>query len=367
MAKDLHEKNQLVRWGILVGITFLGCLITLILIIDYEIIRNPEIMTDRHIQSILIFMAVCLTVIITSKFISLLATRLNSHYLKRFKYIPELSFFEESRTKVCLAEKKYEHIVLLFHGFTASPQEFQFLTPYLKTAKVDFVAPIITGFGLSSTNILSQADRRDWYRKAVEQYEYASSIANKVSIIGHSMGGILACFVAMHRPVEHLILSGPGLYSVPCDLKYKRILLTPVMSEIYEKIIPYLPKPIRKNRKTTSDTLDSTHIDSIFQYLAIPVKAARQIFNAQDEIELKKMQYKSLSILYGKQDLTVDMNRLLAVLDDYRLDYTAYCYDNSAHNIFEDFDRKEASKAVVEILTSEQEIVPVTSFELKQA
>lgn len=352
MAKDLQERNHLVRWGLLIGITFFGCATALILFIDYEVIRHPQIIKDHHFQIVLFVLAICLTVYFTSQFIRLLARYLNHKYLQRFESLPELSAFKESCAKVYFPEKKYDHLVLLFHGFTASPQEFQFLTPYLEKAGIPYIAPIVTGFGLSSTHLLSQTQRHDWYRIAMEQYDKACSVADRVSIIGHSMGGILATFVAMHRPVHHLILSGPGLYSVPADLKYKRLLSCPVISDLYIKAIPYLPKPIRKGRKTTSDTLDISHTHSMFQYLAIPINAVKQVFSAQDDVDVAKVQCDHLSVLYGRHDLTVDMSRLFTHMDEQHMTYDKYCFNRSAHNVLEDYEKDFCAETVITILTA---------------
>ncbi|AKP72779.1 acetoin dehydrogenase E2 subunit dihydrolipoyllysine-residue acetyltransferase [Piscirickettsia salmonis] len=363
IVKDLQERNHLVRWGILIGLTFFSLATLFILAIDFKILRDPDIIQDHHFRILLFILVIYFTIYATSGFIRSLARYLNNRYLARFTALPKLSCYQESCTRNYFPNKPYDHIVILLHGFTASPQEFQFLIKHLEANQIPYLSPNIIGFGISSTHLLSLAHRHDWYRTAIEQYDLASSLANKVSIVGHSMGGILATFVAMHRPLHHLILSGPGLYSAPGDLKYKRLLALPIISQLYIKIVPYLPKPIRKGRRTTSDTLDQTHTSTMFQYLAIPIHCVKEVFSAQNDVDIQQAQFNQLSIIYGQHDLTVDMNKLFKQLDNQDIPYQKANFENSAHNVLEDYDKDPCCQYIIHTLmeTTPSKKAPATS------
>ncbi|ODN43485.1 alpha/beta hydrolase [Piscirickettsia litoralis] len=362
MAKDLQERNHLVRWGILIGLSFFSLATIFILIIDFEILRNPDITQDHHFRIALFILVIYFTIYATSGFIRYLARYLNNRYLTRFTALPKLSSYQESFTRSYFPNKPYEHIVILLHGFTASPQEFQFLIKHLEANNIPYISPKIIGFGISSTHLLSLAHRHDWYRVAIEKYDLASSLANKVSIVGHSMGGILATFVAMHRPVHQLILSGPGLHSAPSDLKYKRLLSLPIISSLYIRIVPYLPKPIRKGRQTTSDTLDQTHTGTMFQYLAIPINCVKEVFSAQDDVDITKTQSDQLTIVYGKHDLTVNMSALFQQLDHHNTPYNKMSFNNSAHNVLEDYDKEYCCQYIINLLKNPQKTNPISKL-----
>lgn len=57
---------------------------------------------------------------------------------------------------------------------------------------------------------LEQVEAENWFREAIQAYDLLASLADKVSVIGHSNGGALVTYIAQHREVEHLILSGPN-------------------------------------------------------------------------------------------------------------------------------------------------------------
>lgn len=352
MTKDIHERNNLVKWGILIGIVFFTVLTALILFADFEIFRNPAFVKDIHIRISLIFLTGVVTAIVINKFIKYLAQYLNFKYLERFERKLDLGTFKEAEESIFFREKEYDHVVLLLHGFTASPQEFSCLLPKLEAAGIDYVSMNILGFGIDQTVILNDTRRFDWYRSVLQRYLLLTKIAKKVSIVGHSMGAILATYIAERYHVHQLILTGPGLYSVKSDLKYKKLLTLPLISSFYIMLIPYLPKPIRKGRATVSDTLDNSNTHKLFQYLAIPIRSVREIFKAQDDVHIQKVKCDNLSVIYGTQDLTTNIDELFSCLDQNQVKYNKYALKNSAHNVLEDFDRELCCQLIVDILKS---------------
>lgn len=352
MKKDLNQRNNLIPWGIIIGISFLTILSIIIFSVDFEVLRNKNLLKDWYIRFFLLVLAIFLTVNITNRIIKLMAERLNDKYLERFHFLPEFQSFKESRWRFNFGKQKYPHAVLMLHGFTGATQEFEFLIPKLEEFDFPYIAPAILGFGNTKTVILNKATRNDWYRLCLAYFDCLTSVAEKVSIVGHSMGGILATYIAERRDVHNLILCGPGIYCASSDLKYRKVLMNPISAFFYIRLLPYLPKPIRPGRDTCSDTLDSEHAKNIFQYLAIPIKSLRELFFAQDDVRPQNVNCSKLSILYGKHELTVDMEKLFKLLDTNNIKYDSYCFENSAHNVLEDYDREKSCQLVADILSS---------------
>lgn len=348
--KDLNEVNMLVRWGLMIGLAFFCIMIYLIWLIEFDIFRNKNIVTDTHLRVALLIFALIISVIVVNCFIRFLALSLNNSYHKRFSHVDRIGSFVEAMERTFFSEKRYDHIVLFLHGFTASPQEFQHIIPYLQSNNINYYMPNIMGFGIDNTALLNNTHRYDWYRTCLGIFDALSKVSNKVSIVGHSMGSMLATYISEHRNVHHLVLTGPGFYSIKSDIKYKILLTTPVISTIYAWIVPYLPKPIRKGRKTTSDTLDNTHTANIFQYLAVPIRSVREVFLLQDEVQPECAHPHSFSIIYGKHELTVDVGRLIQHLNYHGVKYNLFEMENSAHNVLEDFDRDECCQLIIDIL-----------------
>lgn len=350
LKKDIHQINHLSLWGFLVGMFFFISMLFFISFIDTEIIGNDHIIDDTSIQVFLLIVAFFITMYIINHIIKFLSEFLNDLYLSRFKFLTDIQAFEVSKIKVNFHEKKYDHIVLLLHGFTASTQEFDYLIPHLNNEKICYIAHTIVGFGGTKASLLSEVSRYDWFRDAIEHFDSLTQIADKVSVIGHSMGSVLATYIAERRKVHHLIFTGPGLFCNKEDLKYRKILTMPILSALYVKMIPYLPKPIRVGRLTCSDTLDAEQAKNIFQYLAVPMASLKQLFLAQNEVHPQNVNCNDLSIVYGKYEMSVDIGKLCETLDQNKVLYQLYQFDNSAHNVLEDFDREECCRLIVNIL-----------------
>lgn len=350
IEKDYHEVNLVVPWSLAVGITFFLFFLYFIWVIEFDIFRNPSIVTDNHLRYALILIALFLAVEITRILNRIMARHVNKSYLARFQHLKDLNSYVESKGRSFFSEKKYDHVVLILHGFSASPQEFQFLVQYLEENKINYHIPNLDGFGLDNTALLNQTRRQDWYRGCLTLYDTLSQTSNKVSVIGHSMGAILAAYIASHRPVHHLIFTAPGFYPIEAHKIHKLLLMLPIISFMYTILLPYVPKAHRKERGHVSDTLDPEIVPQLFHYLAVPISSVREVFLMQNEVHLNKMSFDKLSIVYGRHEQTVNIDRLFTELNEYKIQYKSYCMKNSAHNVLEDFDRKEVCKLIVDIL-----------------
>lgn len=350
MTQPLTKTNHIIGWGLLTGLITLVFFVSCVLYIDFEILKPLHQVNNSHIKFFLLIVSILISAFVVNSIIRILAYRLNHAYQKHFHYLPHLGTFGESLPRTYTGEKKYDHIVLLLHGFTASPQEFDFLLHELEKANIPFHAPLITGFGQNTTEMLQKIRYEDWFRIVLAHFDTLSHMAKKVSVIGHSMGGLLATFIAQHRSVHRLILSAPGFYVTKPDRKYKILMLTPVLSSLFISLIPYLPKPIRRGRDV-SDTLNETIHPLTFCYMAVPVQAGRALFNAQQSVDVTKIRQTEMLLIYGKHDITVDMKRCIKQLTDGNIIFKQIVLENTAHNVFEDFDSRESCQVAIDFLT----------------
>jgi esterase/lipase len=349
---ELHLKNHFVRWACVLTLVFFSLITGLIASINNAVLHHPHIVNGPNFELALYVLVAFISVPLLRHLILWKAQRLNAQYLARFNSVKELGAYKESLSRIHLpGEKPYRHAVLLLHGFTASPQEFHFLVERLEAAGLPYLAPMLPGFGREDARVLHTVHRRDWVRAAVEGFDLLDSLADEVSVVGHSLGGMLGVALARHRKPKHLVLSAPGLYPVPSDQPYKKVLTRPFFSGLYVNLVPYLPKPIRKGRVSPSDTLDADYCRGIFQFLAVPIRSVKQLFLLQNETDITKVRCDHLSIIFGAHDLTVDMDTVFKKLDEAELPYQKYEFKNSAHNVLEDFEREDACNRVMSILT----------------
>lgn len=278
-------------------------------------------------------------------------TQVTLNYLKKFTPIPGLNTFKESQQRVYFGAKKYQQAVLLIHGYSSSPSEFNALTPYLRQSQVPYLAPQILGFGLGGLHLLYVVKSSDWKRQVLNAYDVLAATAKRVSVVGISNGGALAIYIAEHRHVDHLILVGPNAFNHPNDNFIKSLLQTPVIGPIFQWLHPVFVKPIREGRITNVDVLNEQYALSLFQTPALPINSLMTTWALQDQININKMHYKTLNILYGKHDITVDIKTFLAKLKANNLPHRSKRYTNTAHDPLADNDRVQASRDITCILT----------------
>ena len=353
--KSVHQRNNVARWAIILSITVFLILTILIIFIDISYTRSFIQMNGDLLRLTLISLSAIICILLVRFLVSRLSRVLNETYFKRFDHIPEHASFRETLWCKNFPKRdtpKYKHAVLLLHGFAASTQEFQYLLPVLKDNGIPFLAPRIPGFGRDQVKLLAKVNFQDWLRNSMYHYDMLSELADEVSIIGHSMGSLLATYISIHRPVKDLILSGPAMFVVDRDRKLKKLFTIRYLSDLYIWLFPFFPKPIHKDRKSVADLIDESHLNHIFQYISCPTRAIKQLALLQDFINILDSKSDKLYLLYGKYETTVNVNRLRNLLEQHNVQYTNKEYRNTAHNSFEDLDKDEAANDIVKILSS---------------
>lgn len=301
-----------------------------------------------HLLALYVFLSFFFSAFCTNFFIRYFARRQNKRYLSQFQIMPELAAYQESLESVYTPEKKYDHFVLLLHGFTASPHEMQSLINELKNKKIPFIAPMLTGFGLIDSHLLEKVRHEDFFRTSLLLYDFLSQISHNVSIVGHSMGAVLATYIAQKRSVHRLILTAPALYFFREDKFIIDLLSNRIISTLFIALIPYLPKTMKKSSK---HSLKKLHIaNSRFQYLSIPTHAIKSMMLAKHTVDITKINPTQLSVIYGDEDRVVNVPACLSVLEKTKLPHKIFCITGSGHNLFEDKQKNQVSEIVISLL-----------------
>lgn len=94
---------------------------------------------------------------------------------------------------------------LILHGYTGSPNEVQPLTDYLKQhTNFHIKTPTLPGHG--KTLNLDNVSYENWIIAAENAYKQLKEKTDHVYIIGFSMGGMIAAYLAAKHRVEKLVL-----------------------------------------------------------------------------------------------------------------------------------------------------------------
>lgn len=113
----------------------------------------------------------------------------------------------------CSNDKKGENrpILLCLHGFMGKGSDWSFLAPYLPHYQI--VAPDLAGHGTAlgfSDAIFTIDGATEFLIKEIDRHDW-----QKIALLGYSMGGRLALYLAVHHPhrLTQLILesASPGL------------------------------------------------------------------------------------------------------------------------------------------------------------
>ncbi len=273
-------------------------------------------------------------------------------HVSQFTPVPGLDYYEETRPQFFAGQvKPFSHAVLLLHGYSGSPQEFDVLTAKLQEAGIPYYAPLMTGFGLNDFRLLYEVDQADWLRDAVNGYQVLAALADNVSIIGHSTGGTLGIYVASVHPVEHLILIGPNLSPTPNDVWRKEVLSQPRLGELITFLLPVFTKPVREGRVYPIDTLDTNSASRAFSYYSLPTHSLKEVWDLQSKVDIKEARFEHLTIIYGEHDLTVDNEESLMLLQSAGVPFSSKSFPNSGHNVLEDYDAEDAIDYVMQLLS----------------
>lgn len=98
-----------------------------------------------------------------------------------------------------------KHPCLLFHGFTGGPYELQPLADYLQKQGRACEVPRLRWHG-ESGNELDRTHWTDWLTSAERTAEAFTKRNAGFDLIGFSMGGLLAAYLASRFPVRRLVL-----------------------------------------------------------------------------------------------------------------------------------------------------------------
>ncbi|MEN6434917.1 MAG: alpha/beta fold hydrolase [Anaerolineaceae bacterium] len=311
----------------------------------------------EHRLGLLISAGVLLSIPIAGFIVREILRSRNTHFmqagLKNFHPIPDEATYSEAKARSFGGTKKpYHHAVLLLHGYSSSPQEFDALIPLLQAANIPYYAPSLTGYGLDDFRLLYQIQPDDWRRDAAAGFEFLSSFAEEVSVAGHSTGANLALYVASKYPVRNLILSAANLAPSNTDLRFKNLINSPLFGSAIRMALPVFRKPIRRKDPIRGDTLDPASAGNGFSYRSLPLQSLRALWKLQDETPVRNLRFKRLDYLYGMQDMTVDNQASINKLKKEGYVFNIHVYNHSAHNILEDYEKAEVTSLISSLLAA---------------
>ena len=140
--------------------------------------------------------------------------------------------------------------VLLIHGLTSSPTECAYLATVLKEHGVQVSVPLLPGHGGTVADLAHASDERAWSATVTASLQalLAQHPESKVSVVGSSMGALLALQLAQRYPdrVDKLVLLGPPLQLRRPWMEFAVTALSaavpPCVARAFGGLLPIIPK-----------------------------------------------------------------------------------------------------------------------------
>jgi carboxylesterase len=113
---------------------------------------------------------------------------------------------------------------VLIHGFTGTPYEMRLLGEHLAERGLAVEGPALAGHGPSPARPLREARWPDWIRSAEEALDRLRARAERVAVVGLSMGALVALEAARrHADVRALVAMSTALRLVPAAMRFDEI------------------------------------------------------------------------------------------------------------------------------------------------
>jgi len=134
-----------------------------------------------------------------------------STLLERFRHRDHRGISEKGRTKLLLHGETRPVAVVLFHGISASPEQFVRFAHELHARGHNVIVPRLPRHGHRNrlTLALSRLQADDLRAFAQESIELAQGLGEHVVVAGFSLGGLLATWIAQRYPVSRAVAIAP--------------------------------------------------------------------------------------------------------------------------------------------------------------
>lgn len=219
--------------------------------------------------------------------------------------------------------------ILLLHGFTATTVEVRPMAKFLNDQGYTVAGPLLPGHGISPEE-LNHTKYTDWTTAAENTYQELKKNHERVIVMGESMGGLCALWLAAQHPeIAGVIVFAPAL-KIP--RLWQTRLIWPFMS--------YMQK-------------NNIDLSSPWQgYNVVPLHAAAQLHKFQQKMKKHlPIIHQPLLVFQGKLDKTIDPISSVEVLESVSSeDKELVWLEESSHCILLDKQMNQVTKLSLEFI-----------------
>ncbi len=230
---------------------------------------------------------------------------------------------------------------LILHGFMASRGEVGWLGEYLAEQGYTVYVPRLPGHSINPHD-MKRMRWQDWYAQALDSYHILQQQCDKIFLIGHSMGGLLASLLATAVPADGLVIAGSPIRIPNNQMRFARL------ASLF-RAFTYHPtgEPLQGTVKAEQERRGESVIGRV-NYIPWSSRAVHELYLlikiAYDFLPQIKM---PTGLVYAIQDETILWGDHEIVAE--RLgtsEVETYIIEQGGHIIFQDTGREEAFHAV---------------------
>jgi carboxylesterase len=229
---------------------------------------------------------------------------------------------------------------LLIHGFTGSPKEMRWMGEYLSGRGWSILAPRLAGHATQPADLI-RSRWTDWTDSVEEAYDLLRGAADRIFLIGLSMGGVLALLMSTR-------LEAAGVVAISTPYRLARDYPAWAL-RLLSGIVAFQPK---SGLPRGSGWFDKSAYAEQVSYPQNPIRSAAelQLLLAEMRAALPRVRVPTL-LIHSKDDsyvLPENMERIHAQLgapDKHMLWLTG-----SGHIITRDAARQEAFRATADFV-----------------
>ncbi|HBJ80285.1 MULTISPECIES: alpha/beta hydrolase [Pseudothermotoga] len=227
--------------------------------------------------------------------------------------------------------------VLLIHGFTGSPHDMAYVAERLFNEGFTVSVPRLPGHGTSHRDFLNST-WKDWVRRSIDAYLDLTNFCDEISVVGLSMGALLAAVVASRFKIRKVVLAAPAFKVTDWRLKF-----TPLMSlfvHYKEKEPPVFDDP-------SLNKLAQEYWNKVF------IKPAAQLYKLQ-KIAIKSLEMieSPTLVIVTQKDNTVPLSVLDVIRQHLKSEFKTVVLEKSAHPVTNDVEKEFVAEKIVEFLSN---------------
>jgi carboxylesterase len=232
---------------------------------------------------------------------------------------------------------------LLTHGFTGAPKEMRWMGEYLsRECGYTCLGIRLTGHATHPEDMI-RSRYTDWMASIEDGYHLLSGAADKIFLVGLSMGGILSLLMSAQLDVAGVVaMSTP--YELPDDPRLRYI-------KLIAKFMPFMPKN-EKGVPPDTGWFDKKSFDQHVAYPQNPVRSIAELVALQAEMRaaLPKVNVPVL-LVHSRNDDYVIKNSMERIYSDLGTsDKSMLWIEDSGHVVTEEPQREVVFKSAADFI-----------------